>query len=224
MQPLFQRFDFSYLNGEHFWDRSGGLSFALREEMPDLRVKESGADQRGLVDDEMQRELFFGIAAASIQSSAYGETAFAATAAKFLSLLASTFELTWLKGFGFRYIVSRGFKTREEGDAQFWPLLEKEAQAKWKAWPDTRISALQSEFRRGPFDVTVRFTILDLSSSPPAPDALPWHLTTLIEVHGTSPILVAEFDAEAFMNQISAEYLKEILSRLAPHLHEQSTA
>lgn len=221
MHPIFQRLDFSYANGEHFWDRSGQLTFELRKMTPGLRVNRSGADQRDLIDDGARREVFFGITAASISSTAVSDDGFIPLAAGFLRQLATTFEVQWLHGFTFRYVVGRRCATREEAEALFWPMIGKEGQEKFKTLaPDGHPQASQVEFRRGPVDVTARFALLDLASDPAAPAELHPHLGAMIEVRGTEPISVAEFDAEAFMTNVATKQMDEILSRLAPHLHE----
>lgn len=225
MHPIFQRFDFSYANGEHFWDRSGQLAFELRKTMPGLRVNRSGADQRDLIDDGARRELFFGITAASITSTAAGDDAFIPLAAGFIRGLATTFEVQWLHGFTFRYVVGRRCATHEEAETLFWPMIGKEGQEKLKTLaPDGRPRAFQAEYRRGPIDVTARFALLDWASDPAAPAELHPHLGAMIEVRGTEPIPIAEFDAEAFMKNVATKQLDEILSRLAPHLHEPTNS
>jgi hypothetical protein len=221
MNPIFQRFDFSYTDGEHFWDRSGQLAFELRKAMPGLRVNRSGADQRDLIDDQAKRELFFGITAASISSTAADDEEFIALAAGFLRELATTFEVQLLHGFTFRYVVARRCATREEAEALFGPMVGKEGQEKLKSLaPDGQPQAFQAEFRRGPIDVTARFALLDLASDSAAPAELHPHLGAMIEVRGREPISIAEFDAEAFMKNVATKQMDEILSRLAPHLHE----
>ena len=221
MHPIFQRFDFSYADGEHFWDRSGRLTFELRKAMPGLRVDRSGADQRDLIDDQTKRELFFGITAASISSTAIGDEAFVPLAAGFLRDLANTFEVQWLHGFTFRYWIGRRCSSREEANALFWPLIGKEGQDKIKALAsDGQPQAFQAEFRLGPIDATARFALLDVADDPAAPAELHPHLGAMLEARGREPISIAEFDAEAFMKNVATKQMDEILSRLAPHLHE----
>lgn len=223
MHPLFQRFDFSYANGEYFWDRSGQLAYELRKMMPGLRVKHSGADQRDMIDDAAQRELYFGIAAASISSSAVNDTEFISVATGFLRQLALIFEVQWLHGFTFRYIIGRRCTSPAEADALLWPLIGKEGQEKLKeVAPDGRPQAFQMEFRSGPVETTVRFAILDLAVNATAPGELQPHLCAMAEVRGTEPIAVAEFDAAAFMSNVSSRQMEEILRRIAPHLHESA--
>jgi hypothetical protein len=217
MIPLFQRFEFSYPNGEWFWDRSGALAASLRERLPRLRVKNSGADQRDMIDDTTRRELFFGITRSSISSTAAADSDFIPLATGFLSDVAAHFELSELRDFYFRYAVGRQCSDRAEAEQLFWPLIAKEtADRVQSVAPGGQFQAFQIEFRQGPMDVMARFAVMDLISQ--ESNALAPHLTAIVDARGTAPIALSSFDAEAFMRNVSTKHTEEILNRLAPHL------
>lgn len=49
MVPIFQSFNFTYLDGALFYDRSGQLARRLQDSQPGLRFKNGNSDQRNLV-------------------------------------------------------------------------------------------------------------------------------------------------------------------------------
>src|ERR1019366_3289040 len=87
MIPLFQLFEFSYLDGLLFYDRSGALSRRLQEQFPGLAFKTSSLDQRDFVLPAEDLDLYFGIALSRIQTLAPGQQEFPSTAARFLQIV-----------------------------------------------------------------------------------------------------------------------------------------
>jgi hypothetical protein len=225
MTPLFQLFEFSYPGGFLFYDRSGSLARRLQESFPGLSFKSSTQDQRDFVLAAEDLELFFGIALSRIQTLEPGHKQFPATASRFLQLVAEVLEINQLTNFHFRYVLGRPCETAEEAQSLMWPLVPEETKVKLSTVaPPADWRALQAEFLLGGFACESRTAVIDLvphrklawtktDSTKPVP-----HITFHADLRGLSPISVADFDAEAFMNNVRDKHTQDMLSKLAPHL------
>jgi len=114
MIPLFQLFEFSYLDGLLFYDRSGTLSRRLQERFPGLAFKGSVLDQRDFVLPAEDLELFFGITLSHIQTLNPSQPEFPSIAAGFLRIVTEVLELSQLHSFHFRYVLGKPCESDEE--------------------------------------------------------------------------------------------------------------
>jgi hypothetical protein len=225
MVPLFQLFEFSYLDGLLFYDRSGSLARRLQETLPGLAFKSASLDQRDFVLPPEDLELFFGIAFSRIQTSAPGQQEFPSTAANFLQIVTEVLEVGQLREFRFRYVLGKPCDSDDEAQKLMWPLVPEETKAKLCSLAEPhRWRALQGEFLIGNLACQSRIAIIELAphgklvvgKAEPA-KRVP-HITFHLDFRGLAPIGVADFDAKAFMTNVRENHTREILSKLAPHL------
>lgn len=221
MHPILQRFEFSYDDGEKFWDHSGELAFKMRKLMPGLRVTGSAAEQRDFVDDAAQREMFFGISLAALSSTAEGDEDFIGLAAAFLRELALSFEVQWLKRFTFRHALGRRCRSHEEAHALFWRAAGEGAKERVDAATSGgQVHALQLEFHQNFTEVVTRFVVQDLASDRAFPAKTYPYFAVVQEVTGTRPLGIGAFDAEAFMRNVAARHLQQVLAQVGPEVDE----
>jgi len=225
MVSILQLFEFSYLNGFLFYDRSGILSRRLQELLPGLSLKTSSLDQRDFVSRTEEIDLLFGIALSGIQTLLPDNHGFASTATKFLQIVSESLEITQLKDFRFRYVLGKPCKSEQEAQDLMAPLIPEDAKAKMRALTGLpNWSAVQGEFQYGNLSWQSRTAIVYLiphekvrSAELKSGTEIP-HLTVQLEARGIAPIELAKFDAEAFINNVRENYSREIISKLSPHL------
>ncbi len=225
MMPLFQLFEFSYPDGLLFYDRSGSLSRRLQGSFPGLAHKTSSLDQRDFVLPTEDLELLFGITLSRIQTMSPGQQEFPSTAASFLRIVTEVLEISQLRDFHFRYVLGKPCESDEAAQRLMWPLVPEETKAKLHALAEPgRWRALQAEFLVGNLLCESRTAILDVvphrksAEGKADPGKAVPHITFHVDFRGLAPVGVAEFDAEAFMNNVRDKHTQEILSKLAPHL------
>jgi len=225
MVPLFQLFEFSYPDGLLFYDRSGTLSRRLQETIPGLAFKSSSVDQRDFVLPPEDLDLFFGIAFSRIQTFAPGQQEFPSTAANFLHIVTEVLEVSQLSEFRFRYVLGKPCDSDDEAQKLMWPLVPEETKAKLSSLAEPhRWRALQGEFLIGNLACQSRIAIIELVprgkfATGQAEPAKPVpHITFHLDFRGLAPIGVAEFDAKAFMRNVRENHMRDIVSKLAPHL------
>jgi hypothetical protein len=225
MVPLFQLFEFSYPDGLLFYDRSGRLSRRLQELIPGLGFKSSSRDQLDMVLPTEDIELFFGIGLSHIQTLKPDDQDFPSTAARFLQVVSEVLELTQLNNFRFRYVLGRPCSSDEEAQKLMWPLIPEETKTKLKALAELpKWRAVQAEFLVGNCLCESRTAIIELvphrklaTFGVDMNKAVP-HVTFHVDFRGVAPIVIAEFDAAAFMKNVREKHAQEILEKLAPHL------
>ena len=225
MFSLFQLFEFSYQDGLLFYDRSGMLSRRLQDILPGLTYKSSTHDQLDMSLGSKDVDLFFGIGVSHIQTLEPNQTDFPSTASKFLQCVSEILEIGQLQNFRFRYVFGKPCATTEDAQKLMLPLIPDETKVKLKSVTDLpQWRAVQAEFVVGNLAFESRTAIVELAVhrklaavKEQAGTVVP-HITIHLDVRGLTPISVAEFDAEAFMRNVSEKQAQEILSKLAPHL------
>src|SRR5688572_23025363 len=219
MVPLLQYFEFSYPNGFLFFDSSGQISRRLRDAFAGLVYKNSSVDQREFVLPERKLELFFGIAVSGIQMQSQPKEGFPVLAKSFLGIITEALDVRGLNQFRFRHVLGRPCGDRVQAEELMWKVTGSEIRKELLAGePRREYQALQSEFVVKNVAFQTRIAILDLVPEREAFEAgegkaVP-HATFALEVRGLLPIVLAEFDSEAFMKNIAENHTREILSKL----------
>ena len=166
MFALLNRFDFSYPDGDLFFDKSGLLSRRIRQIFPDLTAKSREFNQREFEVPSNGLQLLFGAAFSRIQSFASEDPNFGQNAAAFLDVVCETLELSSLNQFHFEQVLGFTCSSRHHAQDLMLPLIPEEQRIKMASLaPLTSWTSLQSTFTHGDFAVESKFSVLSL----PAP-------------------------------------------------------
>lgn len=224
MKPLLQQFEFSYLKGDLFYDRSGRISRRLSEFLPGLVPGEVSAKQKDF-SASADIQLFFGVAYSRLQSFFPEELDFSGKANLFLEVISDGLELEELSAFSFRHVLGKACSSIEEAQELMIPVLGAEYKEKMASIaPLPQWRSVQGVFSHSNFLFESTISILDLVPHMVSdPDqarkgvAVP-HITFQLEARGQVPISLSDFDPLSFIENFKEKHSQEILSKLAPHL------
>jgi hypothetical protein len=124
MHSLFQEFEFTYADGELFYDRAGMLVRRLQSIYPDLQTKETKLTQRDFSSQAWNLQLFFGIAVSRLQAFSLDNAAFAEQASGFFQKITETFEISEVRSFYYRQIMGVPCSSYEQAQELMWPLID----------------------------------------------------------------------------------------------------
>ncbi len=164
MISIFQQFEFTYPNGELFYERSGQTTRRLREVFPNIEIKkELETHQREFSEPDLNLKLFFGVRWAQIQSLATADKDFPQKAALFAQIITDALELDRLSSFSFRHVLGRPCSSQEKAQALMWPMVPDEHKKKLESLsPLPSYTSLQAEFTQGNFAFESRLAIMQL--------------------------------------------------------------
>jgi hypothetical protein len=164
MISIFQQFEFTYPDGELFYDRSGLTTRRLREVFPNIEAKEElETHQREFSEPDLNLRLFFGVRKAQIQSLASLDKDFSKKAATFVRVVTDTLELNQLSNFSFRHVLGQACSSPEKAHALMWPMVPEDQRKKLESLsPLGNFTSFQAEFTQGNFAFESRLAIMQL--------------------------------------------------------------
>jgi hypothetical protein len=179
----------------------------------------SAPDQLDFTSSAYGIDLLFGVTISGIQALALMQQEFPSTAAGFLRAITELLEITELNTIRYRYMIGQPCESDQDAERFFWPLVPQETREKLSSFKNvTTWQALQAEFVIQNLACQSRLALTPLSQRTGETTRVVRHITFQTDFQLLTPIAVADFDATAFIKNLRDEKIKEILSKLAPHI------